>query len=42
MTSKIKYSDESLGKIEIVPDFLPSSILVRGETIMGTIEAIEL
>lgn len=24
MSSKIKYADEPLGKIEIVPDFLPS------------------
>ncbi|OGT74046.1 MAG: CopG family transcriptional regulator [Gammaproteobacteria bacterium RIFCSPLOWO2_02_FULL_57_10] len=24
MNSKIKYTDESIGKIEIVPDFLPS------------------
>jgi hypothetical protein len=24
MTAKIKYSDEPLGKIQVVPDFLPS------------------
>ncbi|MEO6969251.1 MAG: hypothetical protein ABI132_12500 [Rhodanobacteraceae bacterium] len=41
MKSKIKYSNEPLGMVEIVSDFLPSLALVREEQPMSTVETIE-
>jgi hypothetical protein len=39
MTAKIKYTDEPLGKLEVVPDFLPSpeELAIREEGVKVTI-----
>lgn len=39
MTAKIKYTDEPLGKLKVVPDFLPSpeELAVREEGVKVTI-----
>jgi len=39
MNSKIKYTDESIGPLEIVPDFLPSpeELAFKEETVKVTI-----
>lgn len=39
MTAKIRYTDEPLGKLEVVPDFLPSpeELAIREEGVKVTI-----
>ena len=39
MQRKIKYSDEPLGELQVIPDFLPSptQITIRDETVKVTI-----
>ncbi|MEZ5444890.1 MAG: CopG family transcriptional regulator [Gammaproteobacteria bacterium] len=39
MSGKIKYTDEPLGKVKVVPDFLPSpdELAFRDETVKVTI-----
>ena len=39
MTAKIRYTDESLGEVKVIPDFLPSpdELVFREESIKVTI-----